>query len=317
MLYNKTASCYNKKRGKSEEDMKKVLLIYNPVSGKNSRRKSVEEMTALMKATGADVDAYVTERRGSATDKAAEAEGYDVIAVAGGDGTLNEVLNGIVRKDEASRPAILYIPSGTTNQTATAFGLPTKTKDAIALLRNGETKAYDLGRFNDRVYIDVTGFGYGTESSLTTLQKWKNRWGFKAFLYNQAKYLFKIKPVHMKITYDGGEIEDDFVFGNLVNTAMISTFVKLNDKGVAMDDGYLDLILIKNVKNVWQMPAAFIRLLQKKFDGKRSFLIHAKHFTLTPSAETVFLIDGERRVESTPVTVDVLPGAFKLYIPKK
>ena len=295
--------------------MKKILLIYNPKAGKNSRRPSAERLASLLSAEGNEVDVYVTTCRGDATEKARTAQVYDVLAVAGGDGTLNEVLNGAIEAGYA--PTVLYIPSGTTNQTAMAFGLPTKAENAAHLLQDGEIKKFDLGKFNDRAYIDVCSFGYGTESSLTTSQKLKNKLGFKAFYINQIRYLFSIKPIKMRITCDGRTIEGEYVFGNLVNTNMISTFVRLNDVGVEMDDGYLDLVVVKKLKNFLFLPGAFIKLLRKKFDGEKIIIMHGKLFTLEFEGERSFLLDGERLQADTVAHVRVLPDAFSMYVPKQ
>lgn len=190
----------------------------------------------------------VTEYRGHATEIAREeGENFDVVAVAGGDGTLNEALCGIVCL--RNKPSVLYILGGTTNQTAIAFGLPSELEECAALLENGEEHEFDLGNFDGKVFIDVCSFGYGTESSLTTPQKLKNRFGFKAFYFNQLKYLFKIRPEKLKIVFDDRTIDDYFVFGNLLNANMVSTFVKLDNS--SMDDGYLDFVLVKKLKNVF------------------------------------------------------------------
>ena len=297
--------------------MKKILVVYNPYAGKNSRRKKTDDITRALSKNGNEVTLHTTTCRGDATVVAEKAEIYDVIAVVGGDGTLNEVLNGILKMDESNRPEILYIPSGTTNQTAMAFGLPTKLDACAELLEKGEAKPYDLGSFNGRMFIDVCSFGYGTESSLTTSQKLKNKFGFKAFYMNQLKYLFKIKPLEMKITCDGRTEEGAFVFGNMLNTSMISTFVRMEDKGVFMDDGYLDFVLVRKLKSFLGLIPTFIKLLRKKFDGEKILLLHGKNFTLETEKETTFLIDGERASACGKTEINVLPSCFKLYVPKK
>lgn len=295
--------------------MKKILLIYNPKAGKNSRRKTPEHIAELLGRYGDEVDVYVTKRRGDATERAKTANEYDVVAVAGGDGTLSEVLNGALAG--GYKPTVLYIPGGTTNQTAMAFGLPTKLEDCAKLLQDGEAKPFDLGIFDETAFIDVCSFGYGTESSLTTPQKLKNKLGFSAFYFNQIKYLFNIKPVKMRITCNGETTEGKFVFGNLLNTAMISTFVRMEDVGVRMDDGYLDLVLVRKLKNIFYLPAAFIRLMKKKFDGKDIILLHAKRFVLEFEGEQNFLLDGERRKAENRVSVDAIDKGFMMYVPKK
>ena len=309
---------YNEDKGeKRSVQMKKILVVYNPFAGKNSRRKKEVDIRETLSRDGNEVTFYTTKCRGDATDVAEKAEGFDVIAVVGGDGTLNEVLNGLLKKEKEKRPDILYIPSGTTNQTAMAFGLPTKLDDCANLLTTGEAKPYDLGAFNGRLFIDVCSFGYGTEGSLTTSQKLKNKFGFTAFYLNQIKYLFNIKPVSMKVSSETETIEGNFVFGNLLNTSMISTFVRMEDKNVFMNDGYLDFVLVRKLKNFFYLLPTFVKLLKKKFDGKNLILLHGKEFTIEREGEMTWLIDGERASSEGRINVVNLPSCFRLYVPSK
>ncbi|MBR1747365.1 MAG: diacylglycerol kinase family lipid kinase [Clostridia bacterium] len=298
--------------------MSKFLIVYNPKAGKNSKRKRLEDVVSVLSEGGKnDVETFVTEKRADATDRAKSAQGYDAIAVVGGDGTLNEVLNGILSLEESVRPAIIYIPGGTTNQTAKAFGLPTDLKGVAALLQEGEFRPFDLGSFNGRAYIDVCAFGYGSESSLRTSQRMKNKFGFFAFVLNQIKYLFRLKRVPMRIRCDGETYIGEYVFGNLVNTAMVSTFARLKSVGVRMDDGKLDLVLIDDVNNFFGLLAAMLRVIRRRFNKKKVYLISGKKFELEFFGDRSFLLDGERVTATDHATVEVLPHAFRMLVPKE
>ena len=297
--------------------MKKYLIVYNPRAGKNSKRKSLEDLTAVFAEGGNEVDTFVTAARGDAMDKAKTAANYDVIVAVGGDGTMNEVLNGILEIPEDHRPDVVYVAGGTTNQTAQAFGLPTDLKGLQKLLLSGEYRPFDLGRFNGRAFIDVCAFGYGAESSLRTPQKLKNKVGFFAFVLNQIRFLFRLKRIPMRIRHDGEVLLGEFVFGNLVNTAMISSFVRLDDVGVKMDDGILDLVLIDDTINFFGLLFAMIRLARKKFNKKKIYLIPGKRFELEFFGERSFLIDGERVKATDKATIEVLPHCFKMLVPKR
>lgn len=298
--------------------MTKYLVIYNPTAGKNSRRKRLEDVVDVFSDGGKnEVETFVTQKRGDATERAKCAEKFDVVAVVGGDGTLNEALNGLLTLPEESRPSVVYVAGGTTNQTAQAFGLPTDLSGVKKLLQNGEYRPFDLGCFNGRAYIDVCAFGYGAESSLRTPQKLKNKFGFFAFVLNQIRYLFHLRRIPMRIRYDGNTLIGEFVFGNLVNTAMISSFVRLEDVGVSMDDGVLDLILIDDTVHFFGLLAAMIRLARKKFNAKRIYHLPGKKFELEFFGERSFLIDGERVTATDRAMIEVLPHCFKMLAPKK
>ena len=297
--------------------MTKYLIVYNPTAGKNSKRKKLEDVVAVLSDGGKnEVDTFVTEKRGDATEKAKRAAPYDVIAVVGGDGTLNEVLNGILTIDESDRPAVVYVAGGTTNQTAQAFGLPTDLKGLSALLQKGEYRPVDLGQFEDRAFIDVVAFGYGAESSLRTPQKLKNKVGFFAFVLNQIRYLFHLRRIPMRIRHDGETRIGEFVFGNLLNVAMISSFVHLDDVGVKMDDGRLDLILIDDTVHFFGLLHYMIRLARKKLNQKKIYHIPGKEFELEFFGERSFLVDGERVNVIDRAHVEVLPHAIKLLLPR-
>ena len=297
--------------------MTKYLIVYNPTAGKNSKRKKLEDVVAVLSDGGNTVETYVTSARGDAAERAKSAADFDVVAVVGGDGTLNEVLNGLLTIPEESRPAVVYVAGGTTNQTAQAFGLPTDLKGIKDLLQNGEYRPCDLGCFNGRAYIDVCAFGYGAESSLRTPQKLKNKFGFFAFVLKQIRYLFHLRRIPMRVRYDGNVLLGEFVFGNLVNTAMISSFVRLEDVGVKMDDGYLDLILIDDTVHFFGLLAAMIRLARKKFNSNLLYHLPGKKFELEFFGERSFLIDGERVNATDKAYIEVLPHCFKLLVPKR
>lgn len=147
---------------------------------------------------------------------------YDYVVCSGGDGTMNEVANGMMRLHE--KPICGYIPAGTVNDFASSLRIPKVMRHAAELVTQGKVFRCDLGSFNDKFFTYVAGFGAFTEVSYTTPQEWKNMLGKTAYFIEGLKHLAEIKPHHMRITYDEGVVEDDFVLGLVSNSVSVAGY---------------------------------------------------------------------------------------------
>ena len=133
---------------------------------------------------------------------------HDLVICCGGDGTLNETINGLMSAG-VSVP-IGYLPMGSTNDLAATLGIPTKLKEAAELIASGHTNGYDVGDCNGHQFSYVACFGPGTKISYSTPQKMKNLLGYNAYMINGfflhlIPALADVKPRHIKIEYDDGE----------------------------------------------------------------------------------------------------------------
>lgn len=144
--------------------MKRARLIYNPSSGREIIRRRLPEILDLLESAGYETSCHATKGEGDATEEAARAvsRGFDVIIAAGGDGTIYEVVNGMAEKK--TRPALGIIPCGTSNDLARALGIPRSVGRACRIIASGKKKKVDIGRINNRYFINIAGGG-----SLTNL----------------------------------------------------------------------------------------------------------------------------------------------------
>ena len=297
-----------------EQSKKQVLLIVNPCAGPDNTRRSAEEIVRLFPADAYAVDVHKTKGHGDATNLVRSfANDKDLVVCCGGDGTLNETINGVM--DLPRRIPIGYIPTGTTNDLASTLGIPREAEKAAALIRGGRTNSYDIGLFNNRYYSYVAAFGAFTRSSYATKQWMKNIFGHFAYLLNGFFKEWKnISSTHMKIEYDDGEMEGDFSFGSISNSTSISGIFRLNKDEVKLNDGYFEVLLVRKAK-VSEAPSLLNKIRKKEYDGKRIILLKTGKVKITADAPIAWTLDGEYGGEHQTVMVHVLSRAIDICSP--
>lgn len=282
---------------------KKMMLVINPRAGRMQSRNNLFNLINLFYQNGYEVTVYPTQERSDATRIVMEnAHRYDMVACCGGDGTLNEVITGLMHL--SNRPPLGYIPSGTTNDLATSLELNNGIMKAAQAIVSGVEYLYDIGSFNDRFFTYIAAFGAFTDVSYSTPQQTKNSLGHLAYILEGIKRLPEIRSYRLKIEYDGGVVEDDFVFGAVTNSTSMGGILKLSPDEVRLNDGLFEIILIRNPKNLLQLQRIATGLLMQKYDDKDVFLLHSQKIRVTALNEIPWTLDGEdgglhREVEMT------------------
>ncbi len=240
---------------------KRMLLIVNPFSGKRQARNVLFEILDTLCKEGWDPAVHITQSRGDATLAAKAAEGlYDKVVCIGGDGTLNEMVSGLAQWKAA--PSAGYIPSGTTNDFAATLGFPKAPKEAALTAVNGEPFTCDIGRFDDRFFVYIAAFGAFTDVAYSTDQQAKNIFGRLAYLFQGALELPSLQQgYHMKVECEDGVIEDDFIFGAVSNSLSIGGFKGLPAEEIFLDDGELEVLLVRMPKNAAELSELVTALL--------------------------------------------------------
>lgn len=289
-----------------ENQNKKILAIINPCAGRTKSQKGTFDIADVLSTLGYDFDIKTTTKAGDATEFAKTlGMNYDIILCCGGDGTLNETINGVMALPE--RRPIGYIPTGSTCDLATTLGIPSDVRSAIELIVSDKRNTYDIGNFNDRHFCYVASFGVGSSFSYTTPQKMKNVFGRAAyfidpFVLHPVRLFSGIKPVHARIEYDDGVIEDDFSFGAISNSTSVAGLITFNREDVKLNDGQFELLLVRRVKGI---PDGF-RLLGKvqkqAYDGDQILFLHTKNLKIHFDEPTEWSLDGE--FGGKPVDVD-------------
>ena len=219
--------------------MKRMLWILNPHAGRGAMSGKIIGCVTAFQQAGYDVTIYITQGAQDATRVARERAGeFDRIVCAGGDGTLNEVITGLMQAE--TRPVLGYVPAGTTNDFAFSLGISKVPAEAAVIAAGDTLQALDIGRFNDRYFNYIAAFGAFTEVSYETPQQTKNIFGRAAYIIEGIKALTNIKTYHIRVNSAETQMEDDFIYGMVTNTVSVGGFKTIRPDGVALDDGLYD-----------------------------------------------------------------------------
>ena len=293
----------------------KLLLIFNMHSGKTTIKNHAAGIIDIFNRCGFEVTAWSTQARGHATELVKEkgAE-YPLIVCCGGDGTLSEVIDGLMYFPEKKRPKLGYIPAGPTNDFASTLQLPTKISQSTELVMKQTFARIDIGSFLDDYFVYVAAFGAFTAVSYNTPQQNKNILGHQAYIIEGIRQVSNIRPYHMKVTVGGEVIEGDFVYGMVYNADSVGGFKNLSGKQVELDDGELDVMLIKAPDNAVEWPALLTDLLTKNNSSKFIHSYRISSITFEADEETDWVLDGEYGGAHKKVEISTAHQAIEMAV---
>ena len=291
--------------------MKKLLFIVNPRAGKTKSTAPLFDAVAAFSRAGYLVRVFVTEAGGQARDIAAKWGGqYDLVVCAGGDGTLNETISGLMQLEQ--RPPLGYLPNGSTNDFAASLHLHTTVETAARAVAGGVPYSLDIGRHNDRYFAYVASFGAFTRSSYSASQAAKNALGHFAYILEGLGDLDSLRPYRCAIDADGEHFEGDFIFGAVCNSTSLGGLVKLDPKHVSMDDGTFELLLLRMPKTALDLQNLITAMTRMQYDYPGVIFRHVKNVVLTTNENISWSLDGEYAASAPRVEIQCLPGAIEL-----
>ena len=291
--------------------MKKLLFIVNPRAGKTKSTAPLFDAVAAFSRAGYLVRVFVTEAGGQARDIAAKWGGqYDLVVCAGGDGTLNETISGLMQLEQ--RPPLGYLPNGSTNDFAASLHLHTTVEAAARAVAGGVPYSLDIGRHNDRYFAYVASFGAFTRSSYSASQAAKNALGHFAYILEGLGDLDSLRPYRCAIDADGEHFEGDFIFGAVCNSTSLGGLVKLDPKHVSMDDGTFELLLLRMPKTALDLQNLITAMTRMQYDYPGVIFRHVKNVVLTTNENISWSLDGEYAASAPRVEIQCLPGAIEL-----
>lgn len=289
---------------------KKLLLVVNPVAGKKKIRNFLFDIVEIFGKGGYSTTVMTTGRRGDAIDFMEFGHEYDLIVCCGGDGTLNEVINGIITH-KVTTP-LGYIPCGSTNDFANSMGLSLNVKKAAESIVMGKPLPLDIGEFDDKYFTYVASFGAFTAASYSTSQDAKNVFGYAAYLLEGIKDLSSIKPYHMKLISGDAVYEGDYVFGAVANSRSFGGVIKLKEDLVSLNDGLFEVLLIKMPKDIGEIGAIIAALTSSNFENNPRFeFFKSSKLTLCPPGAMSWSLDGEHVRTDGDVVVTNLHGEIE------
>ncbi len=273
--------------------MKKMLFIVNPKSGREQIRSKLLEVLDLFSAAGYEIQIHITQRQKDAAEAAARwGQEKDLVVCSGGDGTLNEVISGMMELPRA--PLLGYIPSGSTNDYASSLEIPKQTMDAARNVLEGQPFPIDVGKFcKDRYFVYIAAFGAFTEISYQTSQDKKNLLGHQAYMLEGVKGLGALKSHRMKVEWDGNVLEEEFIFGMVTNTISVGGFKGLVTQSVALNDGEFEVLLIRNPRTPRDLSNIISYMFLKEEPNDYVFKFRAGHIRITSEEPVDWVLDGE------------------------
>ena len=290
--------------------MKKLLFVYNPRAGKEMLKPRLSDVLDIFVKAGYEVTVHPTQAYRDAYYQIKEYEvgKYDLIACSGGDGTIDEVATGMMKRREMGKDVVPvgYIPAGTTNDFAKSLHIPRKPLAAADNAVKGVPFPCDIGKFNDSVFVYIAAFGIFTDVSYETDQAVKNVLGHMAYILEGAKRIFNIPSYKIKVEHDGEVIEDEFIFGMVTNSRSVGGFSNMVGKNIVFDDGLFEVTLIKTPKN----PIAL------QVDTKHMYTFKTKKITFDSVEEIPWTLDGEFGGEQDYVEIENVQKAMEIMVPE-
>ncbi len=274
--------------------MKKMLFVYNPNAGKGLLKTKLSDVLDIMAKANYELTVYPTQCYRDAYHKIVHMEDqYDIVVCSGGDGTLDEVVTGMMKRDKEKRIPIGYIPTGTTNDFASSLHISRDILEAADATVHGKKFACDVGRFNKDVFVYVAAFGLFTDVPYQTDQKLKNALGHAAYVLEGAKRLSNIPSYHIKVTSGDVVIEDEFMIGMITNSRSVAGFRDIMGKDVKFDDGEFEVTLIKKPKSLIGLQEIITALLVENFDTKHMYTFKTSDIIFESNEEIPWTLDGE------------------------
>ncbi|CDA68141.1 MAG: YegS/Rv2252/BmrU family lipid kinase [Lachnospiraceae bacterium] len=293
---------------------KKMLFIVNPLSGKGKVKERLLGILDIFIKNGYEVTVHVTQKRGDALNKARERDdSYDRIVCSGGDGTLDEVVTGVVQSDR--RIEIGYIPAGSTNDFANSLCLPKSMKRSAEVAVKGKVFPCDIGVFNNSVFVYVAAFGMFTEVSYATDQSLKNALGHMAYVLKGVQSLTSVKAYDMRFECDDQIIEGKFIYGMITNSVSVGGFKKLTGKNVELNDGKLEVTLVRQPENLQDMNRIVTALVERNPNNEFIYWFKTSHITIIAKEEIAWTLDGEFGGNHKEVKIEDRREAISMIVP--
>lgn len=294
---------------------KNLLLIVNPKSGRAKMKNELLSVVEIFSNDGYLVSVYPTKSQGDATKKIAtlKQDEFDIIVVCGGDGTLNEVITGLMNSD--IKCGLGYIPSGTLNEWSSGLSISRNVKQAAKDILTGKIISLDIGRFDDRYFSYTASFGAFTEASYSAPQEVKNVLGQAAYFFEGIKSLANIKPIHLKFIIDGKELEDDYLFGAVSNSMSVGGIVKFSDATVKLNDGKFEVLLIKKPANLTVLQSIIDGILRRDLNRDGIEFLHAEKVTVLSASPVSWTLDGEFAEGKEETVIENIHSSISFIIP--
>lgn len=289
---------------------RKILLVYNPISGKNANRSSTI-LNFIMEAAKEYIVCVYQIKESESLDyvlAGAERE-YDFLVCCGGDGTLHHFTNSLLHSDV--QLPLAYIPLGSTNDNAKSLGI--NRSNAISVALKGRTCCIDVGRFNNHYFDYVAAFGMFTNVSYNTPQNLKNALGYLAYLLEGIRQMGNLSGIDIAISTDDATYSERFLVGIISNSLSVAGVKQKNVNRESLTDGMMDYIFIKEPKNIIDIQKIISELLSGKCDNKHLYTGRSRCFSFRSEAMK-WTLDGEYGGSHEEVYIETVSNRLEMKV---
>lgn len=292
---------------------KKLFFVFNPKAGKGKIKTALMDIVDIFNKGGYEVVIRATQYPKDAYEMTRKyADKVDLVVCSGGDGTLDEVVAGLV--ETGSKVPVGYIPAGSTNDFAGSLFIPKNMVAAAEMIMEENVYRCDIGKFNKQTFTYIAAFGLFTDVAYETDQDLKNILGHLAYLLEGVKRLFDIQSYHMKVTTEDEIFEDDFMYGMITNSRSVGGFKNLTGKNVDMNDGLFEVTLITTPKNPMDMQEIIAGLMSGKDNSDLIYTFKTSRIRIQSDEDVAWTLDGEYGGDHKEVEIRNLHRALNLYL---
>ncbi|MDO4534387.1 MAG: YegS/Rv2252/BmrU family lipid kinase [Clostridium perfringens] len=288
--------------------MNKVKFIYNPYSGEGAILKDIDKIIDMHQKEGYTVVPYRIQKGVDVANALDEIdEFYKYILIAGGDGTIDTVVNAM--KNKGIELPIAVLPVGTANDFAKFLGMTNNIKDSVEQILNSKPVKVDLGRVNNKYFVNVLSTGLFTDVSQKTDTTLKNTLGKLAYYIKGIEQLPNFRSLNVKITANG-EVYDSPMYLMLVFNGQTAGGFKIA-LDAKMDDGLLDVLILKSC-HIPEFIHVFLKFMMGEHtDDPRVEYIKAEEILIETTEDIVTDIDGEKGPDF-PLRVNCIKGGIEV-----
>lgn len=293
----------------------KYLLIYNPKSGKQKFAKKVSKVTKYFNDKNLKLDIFCSTDIMELMNKGeTAAKEYDYIIISGGDGTVNLIVNGIMKSEK--KPVIAVIPSGTANDVAAILGMKKNLNKTLDMITNETPVKMDVNMLNDKYFLYTTSAGVLTKISYDIPRTLVRRFGYFAYLYEGAKDILRRYRLKMYIDCEQGIFEDEYMLVLGLSSRRVGGMFLNKFSKSRLNDGKFELKVFKNNRFFRIAKLVFFFLSAGLYKTSKDLLLTSSYFKIKTDNNVMWNIDGEKGV-SGDVEIKVLKEAIYVVASKK
>ena len=293
-----------------------MLFVFNPKAGKGKIKTHLLDIVDIFSSHDYEIIIRSTQAPRDAYEKAKEyANSVDMIVCSGGDGTLDEVVTGIMEAE--SNVPIGYIPAGSTNDFANSLSISKDMVQAAKDIIEGNLYSCDVGAFNNDSFVYIAAFGLFTDVSYETDQHMKNILGHLAYLLEGSKRIWNVPTYWIKVEANGETFEGEYIYGMVTNAKSVGGFKNLPGQDVRLDDGLFEVTLIKRPKNPLELNEIIASLLMQEDHTDLIDSFKTDRIIIESNQEISWTLDGEYGGDHGYVCIEARKHAMELVLNNK